>query len=203
MLVKPPKFIQRIFNSYVWRNENSQKKIWLTFDDGPDPITTPFILKTLEKENVRATFFLVGEQIEKNPQLLKDIIKNGHVIANHSYSHKNGWTTNKLNYVEDVEKCQKYMPKNILFRPPYGKITFSQSSVLKKKYKIILWDILSYDFSSKISPQKVKRNIINNTNAGSIIVLHNNKKSFNNLSIILLETIKDLKKKEFVFSTIW
>lgn len=203
MLVKPPKFIQRIFNSYVWRNENSQKKIWLTFDDGPDPITTPFILKTLEKENVRATFFLVGEQIEKNPQLLKDIIKNGHVIANHSYSHKNGWTTNKLNYVEDVEKCQKYMPKNILFRPPYGKITFSQSSVLKKKYKIILWDILSYDFSSKISPQKVKRNIINNTNAGSIIVLHNNKKSFNNLRIILLETIKDLKKKEFVFSTIW
>lgn len=203
MLVKPPKFIQRIFNSYVWRNENSQKKIWLTFDDGPDPITTPFILKTLKKENVRATFFLVGEQIEKNPQLLRDIIKNGHVIANHSYSHKNGWTTNKLNYVEDVEKCQKYMPKNILFRPPYGKITFSQSSVLKKKYKIILWDILSYDFSSKISPQKVKRNIINNTNAGSIIVLHNNKKSFNNLSIILLETIKDLKKKEFVFSTIW
>ena len=203
MLVKPPKFIQRIFNSYVWRNENSQKKIWLTFDDGPDPITTPFILKTLEKENVRATFFLVGEQIEKNPQLLRDIIKNGHVIANHSYSHKSGWTTNKLNYVEDVEKCQKYMPKNILFRPPYGKITFSQSSVLKKKYKIILWDILSYDFSSKISPQKVKRNIIHNTNAGSIIVLHNNKKSFNNLSIILLETIKDLKKKEFVFSTIW
>ena len=203
MLVKPPKFIQRIFNSYVWRNENSQKKIWLTFDDGPDPITTPFILKTLQKENVRATFFLVGEQIEKNPQLLKDIIKNGHVIANHSYSHKNGWATNKLNYVKDVEKCQKYMPKNILFRPPYGKITLSQSSVLKKKYKIILWDILSYDFSSKISPQKVKRNIINNTDTGSIIVLHNNKKSFNNLRIILLETIKDLKKKEFVFSTIW
>ena len=74
MLVKPPKFIQRIFNSYVWRNENSQKKIWLTFDDGPDPITTPFILKTLQKENVRATFFLVGEQIEKNPQLLKDYL---------------------------------------------------------------------------------------------------------------------------------
>ncbi|MAX05780.1 MAG: polysaccharide deacetylase family protein [Flavobacteriales bacterium] len=203
MFVKIPKFIQILFPSIIWRQKNYQNNIWLTFDDGPTPKVTPFILNTLKEENVKATFFLVGEQIERQPDLYSQIISDGHVIANHSYSHINSWKSNTLDYLNDIEKCQKLMPKNKLFRPPYGKISALQIRRLKKKYKIILWDVLSWDFSLSIAPSKVKRNVMKNTKQGSIIVFHNNQKSFQNLTSILKETIQELKQKGFSFSTTW
>ena len=203
MFVKIPKFIQILFPSIIWRQKNYQNNIWLTFDDGPTPKVTPFILNTLKEENVKATFFLVGEQIERQPDLYNQIISDGHVIANHSYSHINSWKSNTLDYLNDIEKCQKLMPKNKLFRPPYGKISALQIRRLKKKYKIILWDVLSWDFSLSIAPSKVKRNVMKNTKQGSIIVFHNNQKSFQNLTSILKETIQELKQKGFSFSTTW
>ena len=203
MFVTIPKSIQALFPSLVWRKETLDKEIWLTFDDGPTPKITPWILSVLKKENVKATFFLVGQQIEKFPELADAIIKDGHTIANHSYSHKNGWLTNKEKYLEDIENCQALMPNNKLFRPPYGKITKAQIAVLKDKYKIILWDVLSYDFQQNRSSKRVQENIIKNTTAGSIIVLHNNLKSYKNLEPILEETIQILKKKGFRFSTTW
>ena len=147
MLVKPSKFLQLLFPSLVWRIENSENNIWLTFDDGPTPEVTPYILQVLKEEKIKATFFLVGEQIEKFPNLVNDIISDGHLIANHSYSHKNGWLTSKAKYLKDIEKCQQLMPQNKLFRPPFGKITTGQISLLKEKYKIILWDVLSWEKS--------------------------------------------------------
>ena len=203
MFVTTPKFIQALFPSLVWRKETLDKEIWLTFDDGPTPEVTPWILSVLKKENVKATFFLVGQQIEEFPELVGAIIKGGHTIANHSHSHKNGWLTNKEKYLEDIENCQALMPNNKLFRPPYGKITKAQIAVLKEKYKIILWDVLSYDFKQNTSPKKVQENIIQNTTSGSIIVMHNNLMSFKNLESILEETIQILKKKGFRFSTTW
>lgn len=203
MFVKIPKFIQILFPSVIWRQKNYQNNIWLTFDDGPTPKVTPFILNTLKEENVKATFFLVGEQIERQADLYNQIISDGHVIANHSYSHINSWKSNNLDYLNDIEKCQKLMPKNKLFRPPYGKISALQIRRLKKKYKIILWDVLSWDFSLSIAPSKVKRNVMKNTKQGSIIVFHNNQKSFQNLTSILKETIQELKQKGFSFSTTW
>ena len=203
MFVKIPKFIQILFPSIIWRQKNYQNNIWLTFDDGPTPKVTPFILNTLKEENVKATFFLVGEQIERQPDLYSQIISDGHVIANHSYSHINSWKSNTLDYLNDIEKCQKLMPKNKLFRPPYGKISALQIRRLKKKYKIILWDVLSWDFSLSIAPKKVKKNVMKNTKQGSIIVFHNNQKSFRNLTSILKETIQELKQKGFLFSTTW
>ena len=203
MFVTTPKFIQALFPSLVWRKETLNKEIWLTFDDGPNPEVTPWILSVLKKEKIKATFFLVGQQIEKFPELAGAIIKDGHTIANHSYSHKNGWLTNKEKYLEDIESCQALMPNNKLFRPPYGKITKGQISVLKEKYKIILWDVLSYDFKQNTSPKIVQENIIKNTTAGSIIVLHNNKASFKNIYPILAKVIQQLKKEGYVFSTTW
>ena len=203
MFVTIPKFIQALFPSLVWRKETLDKEIWLTFDDGPTPKVTPWILSVLKKENVKATFFLVGQQIEEFPELVGAIIKEGHTIANHSYSHKNGWLTNKEKYLKDIENCQALMPNNKLFRPPYGKITKAQIKALKEKYKIILWDVLSYDFNQNTSPKKVQENIIQNTTTGSIIVMHNNLMSFKNLESILEETIQILKKKGFRFSTTW
>ena len=203
MFAKTPKFIQLLFPKLVWRKDSLSKEIWLTFDDGPYPEVTPFILSILKKENVKATFFLVGQQIEKFPDLTERIIKNGHLIANHSYSHKNGWFTSKENYLNDIESCQRLMPDNKLFRPPYGKITKTQITSLKEKYKIILWDVLSYDFNQKISPKRVQENIIKNTTSGSIIVMHNNPVSFNNIQLVLEKSIKKLKAKGYNFSTSW
>ena len=203
MFVTTPKFIQALFPSLVWRKETTNKEVWLTFDDGPNPEVTPWILAVLKKENVKATFFLVGQQIEEFPELVGAIIKDGHTIANHSYSHKNGWLTNKEKYLEDIENCQALMPNNKLFRPPYGKVTKVQIAVLKEKYKIILWDVLSYDFHQNSRPKRVQENIIQNTTAGSIIVMHNNLKSFKNLEPILDKTIQQLKEKGYNFSTTW
>ncbi len=203
MFVIIPKFIKTLFPSLVWRKETLDNEIWLTFDDGPTPEVTPWILFVLKKENVKATFFLVGKQVEKFPELLGAIIKDGHTIANHSYSHKNGWFTNNEKYLKDIENCQALMPNNKLFRPPYGKITKAQITTLKEKYKIILWDVLSYDFHPKISPKRVQKNIMQNTTAGSIIVMHNNQMSFKNLQTILEDTIQQLKAKGYYFSTTW
>ena len=203
MFVKTPKFIRFFFPSLIWEKENTKNEIWLTFDDGPSPETTPLILDILKQENVKATFFLIGSEIEQYPKLFKLIIANGHIVANHSYSHKNGWKCNNTSYFDDIEKCQRLMPENKLFRPPYGKISPFQIQHLKKEYKIILWDVLSWDFSLKIKPQKIKENILNNTNSGSILVLHNNDKSLKNLKPILVETIQKLKQKGFLFSTTW
>jgi len=203
LFVTTPKFIQALFPSLVWRKETLDKEIWLTFDDGPTPEVTPWILSVLKKENVKATFFLVGQQIEEFPELVGAIIKDGHKIANHSYSHKNGWLTNNEKYLEDIDNCQELMPNNKLFRPPYGKITKAQIAVLKEKYKIILWDVLSYDFKQNTSPKKVQENIIQNTTSGSIIVMHNNQMSFKNLEPILEKTIQQLRAKGYNFSTTW
>jgi peptidoglycan/xylan/chitin deacetylase (PgdA/CDA1 family) len=202
VFVNPSKFIQYFFPSLVWRKENSENNIWLTFDDGPSPEVTPYILQVLKHEKIKATFFLVGEQIEKFPNLVNDILSDGHLIANHSYSHKNGWLTSKEKYLKDIENCQELIPQNKLFRPPYGKITTAQISLLKEKYKIILWDVLSWDFSKKTTPKRVKQNVLKNTKNGSIIVFHNNQKSFRNLRV-LKETIQELKKQGFRFSTTW
>ena len=203
MFVKIPKFIQSLFPSIIWRNKSENKEIWLTFDDGPCPKATPLILEILAKEDIKATFFLIGKQIEKYPRLKDKIIEYGHTIGNHSYSHLNGWLVNKKKYISDVSKCQKLFSKNNLFRPPYGKITSSQIAALKENYKIILWDVLSLDFQKRITPFKVKENIIRNTKDGSIIVLHNNQKGYRSLKPILSEIIIELKQKGFKFSATW
>ena len=203
MFVKPSKFIQKLFPSLIWRKEQENNNIWLTFDDGPSPETTSLILNILKEEKISATFFLIGEKIKKYPTLFQDIIDAGHVVANHSYSHTNGWLSNNLNYFNDIEECQKLMPKNKLFRPPYGKISPLQIRHLKKQYKIILWDVLSWDFSLNITPKKIKANVLKNTTSGSIIVFHNNQKSFKNLSSILQQIIQELKQKGFSFSSTW
>ncbi len=203
MFVKPPKILRYFFPSLIWKKENSTNSIWLTFDDGPEPEATNYILKILKEEKIKATFFLIGKQIEKHPKLFKQIVSEGHVVGNHSYSHKDGWKCNDSVYLDDIEKCQKLIPKNKLFRPPYGRILPWHIKVIRKKYEIILWDVLSWDFSSNINSNKVKKNILKNTVAGSIVVLHNNNKSLYHLQSILKESIQNLKKQGFKFSTAW
>jgi len=203
LFVKPPKIVRLFYPTLLWKKQTDAKKLWLTFDDGPQPEVTPWILAVLKEVGIKATFFLVGEQMEKFPELVNAIKEDGHLIANHSYSHKNGWFTANKTYLQDVEKCQKLMPMNRLFRPPYGKLSYGQIRKLKGQYKLILWDVLSMDFNQNTTADKVKNNVLKNAEKGSVIVFHNNKKSCENLRPILKETIAELKNKGFSFSTTW
>lgn len=203
VIIKPSKFLRKLFKSLIWERKNNQKEIWLTFDDGPHPKTTDFILKTLKEENIKATFFLVGEQIETFPDLYKRIKLEGHTIGNHTYSHLNGWITKNKIYFNDIEKCQKLMPENLLFRPPYGKLSFWQIKKLKKQFKLVLWDVLSGDYKKNITPFQVKKNILKHSESGSIIVMHNNKNSLAKIKPILKSTIRELKRKKFKFRSTW
>ena len=202
MFVKTPSITKYLFPSLVWKKNTYQKKIWITFDDGPDEKVTPYLINVLEKFNIKATFFIIGNQAKKYPELVKLIINNGHKIGNHSFSHLNGFSTNNNKYLEDVEQAKKYIDSDI-FRPPYGKITPFQIKKLKKDFKIIMWDIMSWDFKENIYPNKIYKNVIDNVENGSIILFHNNLKSYINLKNSLEIILEKLKEKEYQFSTTW
>ena len=199
-IVKPPFFVRKIFPSLVWNLPNNKKKIYLTFDDSPTPNFTKWILDLLSSLNVKATFFCVGESAVKHPKIITEMISQGHKIGNHSYSHKNAWFTSTNKYIADIEKCKSVLPKTSLFRPPYGKLYPWQIRKIKQHYKIIIWDILAYDFDKKITSKKIKSNVLTNVEDGSIIVFHDNKKSEKILKESLEEILINLKEKGFVFS---
>ena len=213
MFTKVPNFIQRFFPNIIWKKTNNEKKIWLTFDDGPEEEVTEFILETLKKLNIKASFFLIGKNIQEFPELTKEIIKKGHIVGNHSFSHLNGFKSKNEEYIYDIELGQKLINEKLvemgitnkikIFRPPYGRILPRQIKRLKENYKIVMWDVFSWDFKKNISPEKIYSNVIDNVVEGSILVFHNNKKSLNNLKLILEDTLVKLKEKGFVFSTTW
>jgi len=202
LFVKTPSIAKYLFPSLVWKKNTDQKKIWITFDDGPDEKVTPYLINVLAEFNIKATFFIIGNQAKKHPELVKLIINNGHKIGNHSFSHLSGYSTNNNKYLQDVEQAKKYIDSDI-FRPPYGKITPLQIKNLKKDFKIIMWDIMSWDFKENISSNKIYKNVINNIENGSIILFHNNLKSYNNLKKSLKIILEKLKEQEYQFSTTW
>jgi len=201
-IVKTPKSVQSLYPSLVWKKENSEKEIYLTFDDSPTPEFTLWILSLLNILKIKATFFCVGESSEKYPEIINEILNNGHQIGNHTYSHKNGLLCSNKTYLQDIEKCKNVLPNTNLFRPPFGKIYPWQIWKIKEKYKIIMWDVLSYDFTEYISSNKLKKNILKNTESGSIIVFHDNKKSEKILKENLEEILKTLLKRGFKFRVI-
>ena len=202
MFVKTPSIAKYLYPSLVWKKNTEQKKIWITFDDGPDEKVTPFLVNLLGKFNIKATFFIIGSQAKKHPELVKLIINNGHKIGNHSFSHLSGYSTKNNKYLQDVEQAKKHIDSDI-FRPPYGKITPSQIKSLKKDFKIIMWDIMSWDFKENISSNKIFRNVMDNVESGSIILFHNNLKSYNNLKKSLELILEKLKEQEYQFSATW
>ena len=136
-IVKIPKFVQSLFPSLVWKKENSEKEIYLTFDDSPTPKFTCWILNLLSSLNIKATFFCVGESAEKHPKIIDAILNNGHQIGNHTYSHKNGFLSSNKTYLQDIDRCKNILPNTNLFRPPYGNMYPWQINKIKEKYKII------------------------------------------------------------------
>lgn len=206
--VKTNKWVKKIFNNLVWDISNSDKKIYLTFDDGPIPEVTEWVLDLLKSEGIKATFFCIGDNIKKHPEVYKRILAEGHQTGNHTFNHLNGWKTRSSQYIENLKLCEsEHLKLNIensfLFRPPYGKIKPSQSKLIRQLgYKIIMWDVLSYDFDSTISGEKCLENVISNTVQGSIIVFHDSIKSEKNLRFALPGAIQVLKDKGFTFDVI-
>ena len=196
----PPKALRALYPQCFWNLPNTENKIYLTFDDGPTPELLPFILETLDKFKIPATFFCVGENIVKHPALFEKM-KEKHVIGNHTYNHLSGWKTKNYTYYKNIKKFDAVYSSS-LFRPPYGKISRTQANHVSKKFKIIMWDVLSYDYEKSTSPKKCLTNLIKNVKSGSIIVFHDNKKAAKNLTYALPRSIEQLLRKGFIFDVI-
>lgn len=199
--VKTPKLLTYLFSSFIWKIPNDNKTVYLTFDDGPTEKVTRKILEVLKNEKVKASFFCVGKNVEKYPDLFACIKAEGHAVGNHTNTHLNGWKTNKKQYLEDVEEADKLIKSN-LFRPPYGKLNWRSKRDLQRKYKIVMWDVAGGDFDQYLSIKDVVKNIINNVNPGSIVVLHDNQKFMAKTVEALPIIIKELKAKKYRFGLI-
>ena len=187
--VKTPWWLKKIYSSYVWSIDTKEKIIYLTFDDGPHPIATPFVLDELKRFNAKASFFCIGKNVLAEPQIYKRIVDEGHAIGNHTHNHLKGWKSKNEIYLADIREAGKYIDSN-LFRPPYGRITSFQAknikSALKKMdAKIIMWDVLSADFDDSLTGQQCLQNVILNAKKGSIIVCHDSQKAFARLEFFL------------------
>jgi len=178
--VKVPFFIKLFYSSLIWDKKEGKKIIYLTFDDGPTPGVTNIILDELKKYNAKATFFCIGDNIEKTEDLFNRIKEEGHAVGNHSFDHLNGWKTNNKEYLQNIEKCQS-LTQTRLFRPPFGKIKLSQINKLLPNYKIIMWSILSADFHLKISPEKCLKRVLKHTKGGDIVVFHDSDRAKENV----------------------
>ncbi|MEI8204045.1 MAG: polysaccharide deacetylase family protein [Bacteroidota bacterium] len=181
-----------------WQVPTKEKKIYLTFDDGPTEDITPIILELLRQYNVKATFFCVGENITKHPDEFQAILNAGHAVGNHSFNHLKGWKTDNKTYFDNIEKCNQLHPFE-LFRPPYGKISPRQARHLSKQYCIVLWSVLSYDFKKSLLPEACLKNVIEHTNLGSIVVFHDHFKAYQNMIYALPRFIEYYLEKEYSF----
>lgn len=211
-IVKMPRFIQRLYPERIWAFASTSNSVYLTFDDGPIPEVTPWVLDLLKEYDAKATFFCIGENVQKHPTIFKRIVSEGHAVGNHTFNHLNGWKTETSEYLENVEKAEKQitdeqpgMPEKFsrLFRPPYGRIRSSQAKKLQKKgYRIVMWDILTFDYDATISPEKCLQNVLKKIRSGSVVVFHDSLKAQKNLRYVLPKVLEFISEKNWECSII-
>jgi peptidoglycan/xylan/chitin deacetylase (PgdA/CDA1 family) len=216
MVHRTPFFLPWLYPNLLWRIATREKEIYLTFDDGPVPGATEFALHTLARFNAKATFFCIGDNIKKHPDIFKKILMDGHAIGNHTYNHLNGWGTGSDKYLANTQTCHdeilKYHPEfnlNLnepnglkLFRPPYGRITRKQISGLTANYRIVMWDVLSLDYSKTITPHSCLLFTVNATRPGSIVVFHDSFKAEKNMAFALPRYIEHFSERGYVFKSL-
>ncbi len=201
-----PFFIPLLYPSLVWRMPAENKNLYLTFDDGPIPGPTEFVLDVLAKNKIKGTFFCIGDNVRKHPGIFDRILTNGHAIGNHTFNHLKGWTTDNAIYLENIQQferiiLEKQRSSSLLFRPPYGRIKRSQIAALKD-FRIVMWDVLSFDFNKNLSPEKCLSKTISATREGSIIVFHDSLKAERNMQYALPRFIDHFLSKGFNFKTL-
>jgi peptidoglycan/xylan/chitin deacetylase (PgdA/CDA1 family) len=201
---KTPSWLRKFYPTFTWRRPTAENTLYLTFDDGPIPGMTEWVLDQLAQYQIKATFFCVGDNVRKNPEVFSWIRKQGHATGNHTFNHLNGWKTPADEYVRNTQFCQKFLTnEKQLFRPPYGKISRKQATQLQQHgYEIIMWDVLSGDFDRKLSPEKCLAKTIEATESGSIIVFHDNVKAEERLTHVLPRYIEHFLEKGFAFETL-
>jgi peptidoglycan/xylan/chitin deacetylase (PgdA/CDA1 family) len=190
-----PTILQLVFNKYTWKVKTNDKQLFLTFDDGPHPTITPWVLAQLKAYEAKATFFCVGHNVQKYPETYSHILSEGHQTGNHTFHHLKGWATENETYFADIEKAEELIKSN-LFRPPYGRIKPSQADFLKKRFQIIMWDLLSCDYEKNLNISFCL-NQMKKVKNGSIIVFHDSEKSFENLKQILPHLLDFYKSKGY------
>lgn len=196
-LFSTPFLIRKILSKNIkWELPNNNNAIYITFDDGPNPDTTPFILDILKRYSAKATFFCLGKNVKAHPTIHDAILQNGHTVGNHTFNHYNGWRTNIDDYLEDVESCNQLI-KSSLFRPPYGKLKSAQLKKLKDRYSVIMWSKLSGDFDIKLNKEKCLKSLLINTKSGDIVVFHDSIKAKDNVQYILPRYLECLCKNNF------
>jgi peptidoglycan/xylan/chitin deacetylase (PgdA/CDA1 family) len=206
-LRKIPHFLANLFPQYLWYVSTQEKILYLTFDDGPVVNVSDFVLTELEKYKAKATFFMLGKQAAQNPTLTQEIHAAGHSIGNHSYSHLNGWKTKNELYFQDIQRAQEVLADTLgfsprFFRPPYGKITFSQGRELSTYYKVVIMDILCGDFDATQSAEKCTQIIQNQAENGSIIVFHDSLQAANRMKISLPQVLAHFTEKGYQFHSL-
>lgn len=196
---QPPKLYRLLFPGALWRKPvKGQKTIYLTFDDGPIPGITPWVLDILDKYGIKATFFCVGDNVRKYPEIYKEVLDRGHRVGNHTFNHLQGIRTFSKRYIENSHLAADYIESD-LFRPPHGHVRISQFFKLRKHYKMIMWDVVTRDYSKRQTPEKVLENVKKYTRDGSIIVFHDSIKSEKNMKYALPRSIEWLKKQGYTF----
>ncbi|NVK08179.1 MAG: polysaccharide deacetylase family protein [Tenacibaculum sp.] len=203
--IKTPRILKQLFAKYTWSFFTNKKEIYLTFDDGPIPQVTEFVLDQLHNFNAKATFFCIGDNIRKHPAVFSRIVNEGHSAGNHTFNHLNGWKNSNTAYIENISKCESLLThqKTKLFRPPYGKIKRKQAKqLLASGYKIIMWDVLSADFDSSITKEKCLQNVLENAQNGSIIVFHDSIKASDKLYYALPKVLKEFSQRGYDFKAI-
>lgn len=201
MIIEQPSiFLRWIYPRALWRMNRHEKAVYLTFDDGPIPEATPFVLDTLDHFQIKATFFMVGDNVRKYPEVFRMVIERGHRIGNHTYNHIDGFKYLSKNYLANTDKANEVLQTN-LFRPPHGWMRWIQYLVLGRKYKIVMWDLVTRDYSKWISAEDVFRNVQKYTRNGSIITFHDSLKSIEKLRTALPRSIQWLKEQGYEFKT--
>jgi peptidoglycan-N-acetylglucosamine deacetylase len=179
-LVRTPGLLKPLFKDLLWDLRGPDRAVYVTFDDGPIPEVTPWVLDQLAARGAKATFFCIGRNAEANPELLARIRQEGHSVGNHTWDHPDGWKTPGTAYLRNVLRCQQIV-RSRLFRPPYGKITREQAAALSRRFKVVMWEVLSADFDLSLDAAECIRNVTLNTQAGSIVVFHDSLKAWDRL----------------------
>lgn len=205
---KTPALLSALYADCLWKVNTTEKKLYLTFDDGPTEGVTPWVVEELEKWGAKATFFCIGKNVAAHPDIFRLLIEKGHTVGNHTYNHLNGWKQRNELYYSDADKGESTIlhhsdfHKVKFFRPPYGKLKPSQYRYLKTKYQIVMWDVLSFDFNVELDKETVLKNVLKNATSGSIIVFHDSLKAKDKMLYALPKVLAHFSKQEFKFEAL-